>query len=292
MQPTHLLVTLAIVGLGAVSAVPSANTTAGGATFGGITSGSDKCVTGNPTEYISTEYVDWVWEKRMSKYVPQLNNFIFDQLVTNKGSLDYCVRWDSKEKLSKTDAAKFEAMLNRQFKAWNKWLIGYECWPYEEIDVKIVGWATRDASLFDWTDDSLGTIYTGDKDDEGIPKCPDACYKHQDQSKSSDTSGCTGTPFDMSLWPLQNLGGGAGGDWGQRVDAENMMASLDSEELVIVSHEIGHGFGLPDFYETTGKPGDDFPTCIMVSGSSMSVTPADGWMLRRVLENIKSRYSF
>ncbi|OWY96331.1 Neutral zinc metallopeptidase, partial [Phytophthora megakarya] len=123
----------------------------------------------------------------MSKYVPSFNNFIFDQLVTNKGSLNYCVRWDSTDKLSKADASKFEAMLNRQFKAWNKWLIGYDCWPYEEIDVKIVGWATKDASLFEWSDDSLGTIYTSDKDDDGIPKCPDACYKHQDQSKSSDT---------------------------------------------------------------------------------------------------------
>ncbi|KAK1943981.1 hypothetical protein P3T76_005377 [Phytophthora citrophthora] len=46
-----------------------------------------------------------------------------------------------------------------------------------------------------------------------------------------------------------------------------MMASLDSDELEIVSHEIGHGFGLPDFYETTDKPADDFLTCIMVAGA-------------------------
>ncbi|KAH7484547.1 hypothetical protein KRP22_005712 [Phytophthora ramorum] len=270
----------------------TSNSTGEHATFGDITSGSDKCVVGNPNAYISTKYVDWVWQQRMSKYVPDFKNYIFDQLVTNKGSLTYCVRWDSTNKLSKSVASKFEAMLNRQFKAWNEWLIGYDCWPFEQIDVKIVGWATRDASLFDWSDDSLGTIYTTEKDADGVPQCPDACYKHTDFAANADTSACKGEPFDMSLWPTLGQGGGAGGDWGQRVDADNMLATIDGEELTIVAHEIGHGFGLPDFYETTDKPAQDFPVCIMEAGSSPTITPGDGWMLRRVLEHVKSRYSF
>lgn len=166
----------------------------GAATFGDITSASGECVVGNPNAYISTKYVDWVWTNRMSKYVPDFKNYIFDQLVTNNGSLTYCVRWDSTNKLEKTMASKFEAMLNRQFKAWNEWLIGYDCWPFETIDVKIVGWATRDASLFDWSDDSLGTIYEGVKDADGVPQCPDDCYKHLNQATSSDTSACKGSP--------------------------------------------------------------------------------------------------
>ncbi|KAE8956430.1 hypothetical protein PR001_g31739 [Phytophthora rubi] len=226
------LAAIAIVGLGAssiVSAAPSANSSAGGATFGDITSGSSKCVVGNPNAYVSTESIDWVWTERMSTYVPTFDNFIFDQLVTNNGSLNYCVRWDSTDTLSKSDASKFEDMLTRQFKAWNQWLIGYDCWPYNEIGVKIVGWAARDASLFEWTDDSLRKIYTSDKDVDGVPQCPTACYKHQDQAKSADTSACEGTPFDMSLWPTQNMDGGAGGDWGQRVNAENLLATLDQD---------------------------------------------------------------
>ncbi|KAG6613011.1 neutral zinc metallopeptidase [Phytophthora cinnamomi] len=151
----------------------------------------------------------------MSKYVPTFNNVIFDQLVTNKGSLNYCVRWDSMDKLSKSDVSRFEVMLKRQFKAWNQWLIDYDCWPYNEIDVKI---------------------------------CLTACYKYQDQAKSSDTSACEGTPFDTLLWPTQHMDGGAGGDWGQRVNAENMLATLSQDQTVIVAHEIGHGFGIPDFY--------------------------------------------
>ncbi|EGZ17429.1 neutral zinc metallopeptidase, partial [Phytophthora sojae] len=278
---------------GSIAQAPSTGNSSGAhATFGDVTSGSGKCVVGNPNAYISTKDVDWVWTQRMSKYVPEFKNYIFDQLVTNKGKLSYCVRWDSTNKLSKSVASKFEAMLNRQFKAWNEWLIGYDCWPFEQIDVKIVGWATRDASLFDWSDDSLGTIYSSEKDADGVPQCPEACYKHKDFAASADTSGCKGKPFDMSLWPTLGQGGGAGGDWGQRVDAENMLASLDQEQLTIVAHEIGHGFGLPDFYETTDQPNEDFPVCVMKAGSSRTVTPGDGWMLRRVLEHIKSRYKF
>ncbi|KAE9009716.1 hypothetical protein PR003_g5285 [Phytophthora rubi] len=270
---------------------PTGNSSAH-ATFGDVTSGSDKCAVGNPSAYISTKDVDWVWTQRMSKYVPEFKNYIFDQLVTNKGKLSYCVRWDSTNKLSKAVASKFEAMLNRQFKAWNEWLIGYDCWPFEQIEVKIVGWATSDVSLFGWSDDSLGTIYTSEKDSDGIPQCPDACYKHKDFAANADTSGCKGEPFDMSLWPTLGQGGGAGGDWGQRVDADNMLATIDQEQLTIVAHEIGHGFGLPDFYETTDQPNENFPVCIMKAGSSPTITPADGWMLRRVLENVKSRYKF
>ncbi|KUF91543.1 hypothetical protein AM587_10010346 [Phytophthora nicotianae] len=270
----------------------SGNSTKEHASFGDITSGNDKCVVGDPNAYITKSDVDWVWTERMSKNVPDFKNNIFDQLVNNKGKLRYCVRWDSTNKLSKTVAAKFEAMLNRQFKAWNEWVIGYGCWPFETIEVKIVGWATRDTSLFDWSDDSLGTIYTTEKDPDGVPQCPDACYKHKGFAANADTSACEGEPFDMSLWPTLGQGGGAGGDWGQRVDEESMISTIDQEQSIIVAHEIGHGFGLPDFYEHTDQPNEDFPACIMKAGSSPTVTPGDGWMLRRVFEHIRTRYNF
>jgi hypothetical protein len=273
------------------TASTSTSTSTDHATFGTITSADGECVIGDPAEYISAEYVDWEWDNRMSTYVPPFMNYIFDQLHTNNGALTYCIRWDSTEALSKTVASKFEAMLNRQFKAWNQWLIGYDCWPFDEIDVTVVGFAVRDASLLDWSDDSLGKIYEGVLDSDGIPQCPTECYKHQNFEASSDTSACEGTPFDMSLWPTLDMGGGAGGDWGQRVDAAGMLSTIDDDQLVIVAHEIGHGFGLPDFYETTDKPADDFPVCIMDAGTSMTITPADGWMLRRVYEHISDRYS-
>lgn len=106
----------------------------------------------------------------------------------------------------------------------------------------------------------------------------------------SESSGCEGKPFDISLWPKQGLGGGWGTYWGQQVNLDNMLEHLDDKELEIVSHEMGHGFGLPDFYQEP-KP-DNFPPTLMGAFTSSSVRATDGWMLRRVLENKKSNYNF
>ncbi|OWZ06685.1 Neutral zinc metallopeptidase [Phytophthora megakarya] len=228
----------------------------------------------------------------MNKYVPQFKNLIFDQLVTNKGKLQYCVRWDNDHKLEKATASKFQEMLTRQMNLWNEWLAGYECWPYEKIDIEITSWAVKDKSIMDWSDDSLGTIYEGILDDEGIPKCPDECYKHQNQAASADTSGCKSKPFDMSLWPSEKPGDGAigtGGDWGQRVEINDMLNTMDQDHMMVLLHEIGHGFGLPEMYVAENKPAG-YPACVM--DDDLRLKDGDGWLLRVILENIKSRYSF
>ncbi|ETL99663.1 hypothetical protein L917_03512, partial [Phytophthora nicotianae] len=262
-----------------------------------------ECVIGNPNKYVSAADVDWIWKNRIGPDAPTRDanwnvmdnkNWIMDHIVNNKGTLNYCVRWDSTKKLSKSVASKFQAMLERQYAAWNHWLIGYDCWPYNEIKINIVGFAVKEASLLEWKDDSLGTITVGDLDAEGVPQCDQSCYRFYDNGAGSwsDTSSCKGKPFDISLWPKQGLEGGFGYDWGQEVNLENMLQTIDEEQLVIVAHEIGHGFGLPDFYETADKPNDQWPNCIMMAGSSMTVTDSDGWMLRRVLEHLKPRYNF
>ncbi|OWZ01968.1 Neutral zinc metallopeptidase [Phytophthora megakarya] len=71
-----------------------------------------------------------------------------------------------------------------------------------------------------------------------------------------------------------------------------MVQTIDQEILHIVAHEIGHGFGLPDFYEPQDKPTEKFPPAIMMAGSAMEITDSDGWMLRRAYESIMDRYSF
>ncbi|CAI5723886.1 unnamed protein product [Hyaloperonospora brassicae] len=262
------------------------------ATFGDIVSGDDKCVIGNPSTYVTREDVDWVWKHTMEKYVPQFTNLAFDQLVTNNGSLSYCVRWDNDKKLTKAVASKFQAMLEKQLNLWHRWLVGYNCWPIDKIDVTIVGYAVRDKAIMDWSDDSLGTIYEGVLDAEGSPMCPDECYKHKGQAASADTSACKAEPFDMSFWPSTKPGEnaiGTGGDWGQRVEVNDMLANMENDHMIVLLHEIGHSFGLPEMYEGKNKP-STFPVCVMDAHDE--VTDGDGWLLRSILENIKSRYDF
>ncbi|ETL46514.1 hypothetical protein L916_03605 [Phytophthora nicotianae] len=270
----------------------STNSSASHAPFGTITSKPGECVVGNPNTYISAEDLTWIWNNRMKSDVEPYNNWIMDHLVKNKGSINYCIRWDSNKKLTKEIAAKLQPMLTRQHAAWNRWLIGYDCWPYNEIKVNVVGIAVKDKSVLGWNDDSLGKVYVGDLDDKGSPQCPENCYRGADSysGKWSESSGCDGKPFDVSLWPTQGLGGGWGTYWGQQVGLDNMLEHLDDEELEIVSHEMGHGFALPDFYQEA-KPAN-FKPCLMDATTSSTVRDTDGWMLRRVLEYKKRNYNF
>ncbi|KUF77520.1 hypothetical protein AM587_10010652 [Phytophthora nicotianae] len=263
------------------------------ATFGTVTSKPGECIVGDPDTYISAEDLTWIWNNRIKDEVMAYNNWIMDHLVANNGTINYCVRWDSSTtKLTKEIAQKLQPMLTRQHAAWNRWLIGYDCWPFDEIKVNIVGFAAKTASDLGWSDSSMGKLYIGDLDKDGAPQCPENCYRSVDGSPGgwSESSGCEGKPFDISLWPKQGLGGGWGTYWGQQVNLDDMLEHLDDDELEIVSHEMGHGFGLPDFYQEP-KP-DNFPPTLMDAFTSVSVRDTDGWMLRRVLEHKKSNYNF
>ncbi|KAK1940972.1 hypothetical protein P3T76_007678 [Phytophthora citrophthora] len=263
------------------------------ATFGTVTSKAGECIVGDPDMYISPKDLDWIWNNRMKAEVEPYNNWIMDHIVANKGTLNYCVRWESSTTvLTKEIAKKLQPMLTRQHAAWNRWLIGYDCWPYDEIKINIVGFAAKKASDLGWSDNSMGKLYIGDLDKDGAPQCPENCYRSVDGSPGgySESSGCDGKPFDVSLWPKQDLGGGWGTYWGQQVNLDNMLEHLDDDELEIVSHEMGHGFGLPDFYQEP-KP-DNFPPTLMDAFTSASVRDSDGWMLRRVLESKKANYKF
>lgn len=54
---------------------------------------------------------------------------------------------------------------------------------------------------------------------------------------------------------------------------------------------MGHGFGLPDFYETSDEPPSGWPDCVMKAGSSMFINEADSWMLRSVWEKKREIYT-
>lgn len=139
-----------------------------------------------------------------------------------------------------------------------------------------MGWAVKDKSLLEGSTEGLD-IYT-DVDSEGIPQCAESCGRYFNQA--GDYSGCEGGAdrhYDQSLWLTDGMGGGAGGDWGQRIGSEYFLQALGSENIHILLHEMGHTFGLDDFYDWTPTGIDSF---IMLAGAAQEVTEFDGWMLR------------
>ncbi|KAG7392715.1 hypothetical protein PHYBOEH_006286 [Phytophthora boehmeriae] len=83
-----------------VLADTGSNRTSSPVTFGKITSKPGECVIADPTEYITNEELDWVWEHRIGPNadtsdeanwnVMANKNFIMDHLVANNGSMNYC----------------------------------------------------------------------------------------------------------------------------------------------------------------------------------------------------------
>lgn len=235
--------------------------------------------------------IEWVYKNRMVKEGSvSRRNTIFDQIYAGNGTLNYVVRWQSKEKLTLEARKKMESMISRQINNWAQYLVGYDGWPYDHITVKIVGWAVTDSSIIEdkqsdeivYIDCSYDSLSEGSSIPSQLPNAPSAIsrFDHFEDSNYSYPDGLD-KRFDMYLWGTTGFNGGAGGDWGQRMSEEYILSQLDSNEVHILEHEIGHGFGLPDFYEEADRPSGGFPTnTIMWAGDSMSITSWDYWMLR------------
>jgi len=247
-----------------------------------------------PSEYKSS--MDWIWQNRIldEKSTDRLN-LIYDQIIAGDGTLNYVVRWQSYQTLTYSQRQKMEDMISRQINAWTKWLVGFENWPYDEIDVNIVGWAVIDESVIldKHSDEVVYTTCTSDSlhnDNSAIPALlPYAPTENSRADHFADSNyKYPGTRFDMYLWGTTGFVGGAGGDWGQRISDTYILSVLDSEDAHIIEHEIGHGFGMTDFYEEYQCP--EWPegsSNIMVAGWANQVTDYDGWMLRYIWNKIK-----
>jgi len=90
-------------------------------------------------------------------------------------------------------------------------------------------------------------------------------------------------------WLTSGFGGGAGGDWGQRIGSEYFMSSINNDSIHILLHEMGHTFGLNDFYDWDPLPNEGF---IMKAGSATTITEFDKWMLRDFWRHLKNRYGY
>jgi hypothetical protein len=54
-----------------------------------------------------------------------------------------------------------------------------------------------------------------------------------------------------------------------------MMSNLNTDNIHILLHEIGHTFALDDFYDWTPSGVSNF---IMKAGSATQITDFDGWV--------------
>lgn len=64
-----------------------------------------------------------------------------------------------------------------------------------------------------------------------------------------------------------------------------MLNNLDTDNIHILLHEMGHGFGLLDFYDWVPSGQTSF---IMRAGSAMEITEFDAWMLRDWYRKLKA----
>ncbi|KAL2133496.1 hypothetical protein VTI74DRAFT_2261 [Chaetomium olivicolor] len=233
----------------------------------------------NPPSELATPLKE-VWDHCLNTYSDGnlfgFKNYGWDQIMATNGSLNMCVRWDSSSSVTAAQRTQIATVLNEQYQKWFQWLYGYDNFPFSKISVNVVGWAVRNTDLLEG-DTSDIDVYTN-ADNDGVPECAPACGRsfHQDGDYSSCPNGAD-RHYDQSLWLTDGLNGGFGGDWGQQVGKEYFLGALSSGNIHILLHEMGHTFGLDDFYDWTPTGVRNF---IMLAGSSTEITEFDGWMLR------------
>ncbi|KAL5342076.1 hypothetical protein BJX70DRAFT_410822 [Aspergillus crustosus] len=209
-----------------------------------------------------------------------------EEVIATGGKVNYCVRWESSETLTAATREQISAAASRSVNKWIAGLAGFDGWPYDTVEVNVVGYAVTDTSLLEG-DTSGVDVYTT-TDSEGAPECDPACgrFFHQD----GDYSACPGGEerhYDQSLWLTDGFEGGTGGDWGQRVGTDYFLQNIKADNIHIYLHEIGHTFALDDFYDWTPTGVTNF---IMLAGSATEITEFDYWMLRDWWRNLKDRY--
>jgi hypothetical protein len=237
-------------------------------------------------------WVDQSWDAQLTDNIRNRSAWLLDSLVKGQGVINLCVRWGATTQLSAATRDEIAGGVQTWMNGWFAYLEDYGCFPYPGgVTVKITGFAVRpgDEGLLGWTDRTI-PVYTG-TDREGEPQCPDACafFSNWDHQFPRCPGG-EQNHFDYSLWLDDSIGGGAaavGGDWGLRMPQGNFVSSLGSATDNVTQHEIGHGFGIQDYYDWTGAT--PAGGSIMIVGTAWGgPTSADGWLLRRVWKEQKA----
>jgi hypothetical protein len=196
-----------------------------------------------------------VWQHTLSENPASLQdkNWITDQLVSNNGSITYCVPWNTALTSTAANCTKTETVLNRSLNKWVQTLVGFEGFPLTEATVKVVGYAFKDESLLEGDTSGIDVYTTVDAD--GVPECDVRCYRGahlEDPGYPSQCPGGEASRYDISLWLDDGLVGvgGYGYNWGQELPRSYFFETVDDDNVHILLHEMGHGFGLlGEFFE-------------------------------------------
>ncbi|KAH8892243.1 hypothetical protein GQ53DRAFT_746178 [Thozetella sp. PMI_491] len=235
----------------------------------------------NPTHNL-TGYKDWA----------------MDQVMDGNGTINVCMRWGANETV--TDALRQQILTEytKIYEHWFQWLLGYDNFPFSQVNFKVVGWAVTDRSILEGPMEGLN-VYTNFTDERGHPTCDPRCSRigrlddnysgcsggrdgryHQffflDQSFGDvDMGAASGEGIDISLYGWKTVGSKMG-DWSMLV------------------HEMGHTFGLLDYLddglrnhticENTWLPPNASAELVMKPGDNGAhvprVTEFEGWLLR------------
>ena len=225
------------------------------------------------------ENFDWIKNDRYPResYMPLAvpgwgwYNTLFDQIWDGNGSINYGVRWESTKSITLEERKQIASMLHQAINEWMRQIIGMEGWPFQEISVKISGWAVSDgAKILDKQPNEVVWV-NNNYDDPGpasashptnlIASAPKAMTRVNNLSsiKSNMNYQYGGDPYarvDLYLWCTEYDFGAAGHGswWGERLPSKDVISAAKSGGAGsgVLLHEIGHGFGLYDFYGAVG----------------------------------------
>lgn len=266
-----------------------------------------------PQEYRTA--CDWIWQNRIE---PEGSckgwSTIYDQILAGNGTLNYILIWQSYEPLTLAQRQKLPQMLESVVNKWNDCLVGYDSWPVEHVNVKVIGYAVLDKSVLQdlqpdetvftetatpWTRDWLISSGMGNSSiPELQPAEPTALsrYVHWND-KNWSYNGSYDNRFDMYLHGIHGMidMGGVGYHYGQILSdhsIEGLLNGTTSEHILL--HEVGHGFGYPDYYGAEGAS-DGFPPggfpggqgSIMMAGSCGYINTFDKYFAQYTWSKIK-----
>ena len=272
------------------------------------------------------ENFDWLrtdrWPRERYFPIPAPNsgwyNTIFDQIWGGNGTLNWAIRWETTGNITLEQRQQVAAMLHEAVNQFTRPLIGLPGWPFQEIPVKVVGYAVSSGTriLDQQPNEEVWVNNTYDNPGAADPAHPTNLIASAPRNRtrlnnlsSLRNNGNYQYPgghynrVDLYLWCTEyNFGAaGHGSWWGTRMRDNAILTAARNGGAGsgVLLHEIGHGFGLYDFYGVVGVdrpptttngsvfanqnnnvPGGTDLRTVMVNAGGTTLNTYDQWMIR------------